>query len=113
MMVRKKEFGYKDYSKSWRLVNLPQFFFPAKTHVFQKLEKSITNSIKIFCDNYGSIKLAQNPIFHFRTEHIEIHHHFFWEQVLEGKKIIVYSYKYTTGQYTYQTFRKNKIWDAY
>ena len=28
------------------------------------------------CDNQSSIKLAHNPIYHARTKHIEIQHHF-------------------------------------
>ena len=33
-------------------------------------------SIVIFCGNLSSIQLAQNPVFHARTKHIEVHYHF-------------------------------------
>jgi hypothetical protein len=42
-------------------------------------------SLQILCDNQGSIRLAKNPIYHARTKHIEIHHHFIRERVLEGE----------------------------
>ena len=43
--------------------------------------------VKIFCSNLSSIYLAENPIFHARTKHIEVHCHFI--NVLEGEIIIV------------------------
>lgn len=36
-------------------------------------------------DNVSAIKLAKNPIFHARTKHLEIHHHFIRERVLAGE----------------------------
>ena len=30
----------------------------------------------IFCDNQSSIKLTKNPVYHVRSKHIEVHHHF-------------------------------------
>jgi hypothetical protein len=33
------------------------------------------------CDNQSSIKLAHNPIYHARTKHIEIQHHFVREKI--------------------------------
>lgn len=35
-----------------------------------------TNSIRIYNDNQGAQKLVRNPIFHSRTKHIDIRHHF-------------------------------------
>ena len=32
--------------------------------------------VRIFVDNIGAIKLAENPVFHKRTKHIDIRHHF-------------------------------------
>jgi len=32
--------------------------------------------IVIYCDNINSILLANNPIYHVRTKHIEVHYHF-------------------------------------
>ncbi|XP_020672222.1 uncharacterized protein LOC110092150 [Dendrobium catenatum] len=35
-----------------------------------------TTATRIFCDNTSAMALAHNPIFHARTKHIEIDHHF-------------------------------------
>ena len=40
--------------------------------------------VRILCDNLSSIRLAENPIFHARTKHIEVHYHY-REKVLEGE----------------------------
>jgi len=42
--------------------------------------KSIEPTI-ISCDNQSAIKLFDNPIFHARTKHIQIHHHYIQKQV--------------------------------
>ena len=39
------------------------------------------NPTKLYGDNRGSIKLSNNPIFHKRTKHIDIKHHFIREAV--------------------------------
>ena len=44
-----------------------------------------TKPISIHCDNQSAIKLAKNPVFHARSKHIEIHHHFVRERVLRGE----------------------------
>ena len=30
----------------------------------------------VFCDNTSAINISKNPIFHSRTKHIDIRHHF-------------------------------------
>jgi hypothetical protein len=42
--------------------------------------------IIIYCDNISSILLANNPIYHARTKHIEVQYHFIREKV-PAKKI--------------------------
>jgi len=42
--------------------------------------------VVIYCDNISSILPANNPIYHARTKHIEVHYHFCREKVL-GKEI--------------------------
>jgi hypothetical protein len=39
----------------------------------------------IYCDNISSILLANNPVNHARTKHIEVHCHFIREKVLTRK----------------------------
>ena len=35
----------------------------------------------IYCDNMSSIHLAQNPVFHAHTNHIEEHYHFIRDRI--------------------------------
>lgn len=44
----------------------------------------------MFCDNLGAIKLVKNPIFHARSKHIKISHHFVRERVLSGEISLEY-----------------------
>jgi hypothetical protein len=38
--------------------------------------------IVIYCDNISNILLANNPVYHARTKHIEVHYHFIREKIL-------------------------------
>jgi len=38
--------------------------------------------VVIYCDNISSILLANNPVYHAKTKHIEVHYHFIREKVL-------------------------------
>jgi len=38
--------------------------------------------VVIYCDNINSILLANNPVYHAKTKHIEVHYHFIREKVL-------------------------------
>jgi len=40
--------------------------------------------IQIMCDNNGARKLAENPVFHARTKHIDVRHHFVREALCQG-----------------------------
>nr|GEY27388.1 copia protein [Tanacetum cinerariifolium] len=42
------------------------------------------DDIPIMCDNKGAIDLSKNLVQHSRTKHIEIHHHFFYDNVQKG-----------------------------
>ena len=46
--------------------------------------------VVIYCDNMSSIHLANNPIYHARTKHIEVHYHYVREKVLLGLIDLVY-----------------------
>jgi hypothetical protein len=52
--------------------------------------------IVIYCDNISSILLANNPVYHVRTKHIEVHYHFIKEKVLA--KEIDFTYVNTEDQ---------------
>ena len=44
----------------------------------------------IYGDNQGSLNLAHNPIYHARTKHIEVKHHFIQEKVSAGQVKLEY-----------------------
>jgi hypothetical protein len=46
------------------------------------LGQSVDALVVIYCDNISSILLANNPIYHARTKHIEVHYHFIKKKVL-------------------------------
>lgn len=50
----------------------------------EDLKLPISKPTVVFGDNQSVIKLANNPVFHARTKHIEIEHHFIREKVLGG-----------------------------
>ncbi|XP_062098605.1 secreted RxLR effector protein 161-like [Humulus lupulus] len=39
--------------------------------------------MSLHCDNQSAIRLAENPVFHARTKHVEVHYHFLREKVLQ------------------------------
>ena len=41
-------------------------------------------NIPIRCDNTSAINLTKNPVYHSRTKHIEIRHHFLRDHVQKG-----------------------------
>jgi hypothetical protein len=40
--------------------------------------------VLLLCDNESAIKIANNPVQHSRTKHINIHHHFLCDHVIRG-----------------------------
>ncbi|KAK2977435.1 hypothetical protein RJ640_028596 [Escallonia rubra] len=47
------------------------------------LHQPIGYAIPLYCDNLSAIRLAENPVFHARTKHVEVHYHFIKEKVLQ------------------------------
>lgn len=61
---------------------------PSPTHVHHtntEIKLTLTPSVQLHCNNQSALKLARNHVFHARSKHIEIHHHFVKERVLEGE----------------------------
>ena len=50
--------------------------------ILKDLGIPIKDPTPLYYDNMSSIYLAQNPMFHARTKHIEVHYHFIQERVL-------------------------------
>ncbi|EGN91957.1 hypothetical protein SERLA73DRAFT_147924 [Serpula lacrymans var. lacrymans S7.3] len=44
----------------------------------------------VYTDNQGTIALTKNNIFHARTKHIEICHHYIHDTVEKGQTIVLY-----------------------
>ncbi len=49
------------------------------------LGQSVDAHVVIYCDNINSILLVNNPVYHVRTKHIEVHYHFIREKVLANE----------------------------
>ncbi|XP_042443979.1 filament-like plant protein 7 [Zingiber officinale] len=47
------------------------------------LHQPVDYAVPIYYDNQSAIRLAENPIFHARTKHVEVHYHFIREKVLQ------------------------------
>jgi hypothetical protein len=50
--------------------------------LLSNLGQSMDAPVVIYCDNINSILLANNPVYHAMTKHIEVHYHFIREKVL-------------------------------
>ncbi|KAM6546425.1 hypothetical protein CsatB_027161 [Cannabis sativa] len=50
--------------------------------LMKDLHKSPDFAVPLYCDNQSVIRLAENPVFHARTKHVEVHYDFLREKVL-------------------------------
>jgi hypothetical protein len=55
------------------------------TKLLSDLGQSVDALVVIYCDNINSILLINNPTYHARTKHIEVHYHFIKEKVIAKK----------------------------
>jgi hypothetical protein len=44
--------------------------------------------VPLFCDNESAVKIANNPVQHSRTKHIDIRHHFLRDHVAKGDIVL-------------------------
>ncbi|KAE8681852.1 hypothetical protein F3Y22_tig00111303pilonHSYRG00095 [Hibiscus syriacus] len=51
--------------------------------LMNNLHQPVDYAISLYCDNQSAIRLAENPVFHARTKHVEVHYHFVREKVLQ------------------------------
>ncbi|KAK9669666.1 hypothetical protein RND81_13G146900 [Saponaria officinalis] len=54
---------------------------------------------EIYCDNRAAIAMRKNPVFHARTKHIDVQHHFIHQLVSDGK--LVLKFRGTNEQVAY------------
>lgn len=47
--------------------------------------------VRMFCDNNGVRRLAENPVFHKRSKHIAVRHHYVREVLASGKLKLEYT----------------------
>ena len=53
-------------------------------HLYGNVGISISVPIFLLIDNQSAIALAENPIFHACSKHIEVHHHLVHEKIEDG-----------------------------
>ncbi|CAL1355031.1 unnamed protein product [Linum trigynum] len=51
--------------------------------LLKDLHQEVDYPVPLYCNNLSAIKLAENPVFHARTNHVEVHYHFLREKVLK------------------------------
>lgn len=51
--------------------------------LLKDLQQQSDSAVDLYCDNQSAIRLVENPVFHARTKHVEVHHHFIREKVLK------------------------------
>ncbi|KAK2981314.1 hypothetical protein RJ640_007015 [Escallonia rubra] len=52
--------------------------------VLEELRRPVTMPMKLYCDNKATINIANNPVQHDRTKHVEIDRHFIKEKIEAG-----------------------------
>ena len=58
--------------------------------ILEDVETQQKQATKIQCDNQSSIKLAHNPVYHARSKHIELQHHFVRETIESQEIELIY-----------------------
>jgi methyl coenzyme M reductase subunit D len=48
----------------------------------------VLENVPLLCDNGRAVKIANNPVQHSRTKHIDIRHHFLRDHVAKGDIIL-------------------------
>lgn len=71
--------------------------------ILKDLQQDAEDPTTIYCDNMSAIAMTKNPVFHSRTKHIEIRHHFIRELV-EKQEIVLQFCK--TGEQLADIFTK-------
>jgi hypothetical protein len=48
----------------------------------------VLDRVPLLCDNESAVKIANNPVQHSRTKHIDICHHFLRDHVVKGDIVL-------------------------
>jgi hypothetical protein len=48
----------------------------------------VLDRVPLLCDNESAVKIANNPVQHSRTKHIDIRHHFLRDHVAKGDIVL-------------------------
>jgi hypothetical protein len=48
----------------------------------------VLDRVPLLCDNESAVKIANNPVQHSRTKHIDIRHHFLQDHVVKGDIVL-------------------------
>ena len=59
-------------------------------HILEYVGTQQIEATRIQCDNQSSIKLAHNLVYHARSKHIELHHHFVREKIESQEIELIY-----------------------
>lgn len=51
--------------------------------LMKDLHQEVSHVVTLYCHNQSAVRLAENPVFHARTKHVEVHYHFIREKVLQ------------------------------
>lgn len=73
-------------------------------NIFRSMNFKVKIPMSIYSDNNGSKSIAENPVHHHRTKHIDIRYHFIREKVKKGIADIVHM---DTQEMLADTFTKN------
>ncbi|KAI5325708.1 hypothetical protein L3X38_034782 [Prunus dulcis] len=73
--------GTIDYGIQYKPTTDPRLFgyttvIGLDQRIFEDMGECQTKATEILCDNKSAIATAKNPVFHSRTKHIVIKHHF-------------------------------------
>ena len=58
--------------------------------MLEELQTTMSQPVKLFCDNKATIDLSHNLVHHDRTKHIEVDQHFIKEKIEEGTLCMPY-----------------------
>lgn len=56
--------------------------------ILKILQQNVSDPTPIFCDNQSAISMTKNPVFHARSKHIELRHHYI-RDIVQKKKIFL------------------------